>query len=572
MSEVGAFKKKLANVFDDDLKTSQWHNIVDYVIIAFIVISTLEVFLSTFSEISEKYGSVLHWVDIVTTIFFTIEVVARIWVADFKSEKYKGFLGRVRYCFTFYGFIDMISTFPFYIHFFYPIPYTMLKVMRITRLFRAFRYMKSFRILVNAMQSKSKELMVSLQFLVVITVILSFILYFTEQAVQPDVYSNGMTPMIWAFMQYLGDPGGFAENYTPVSLGGRIVACLVGVLGIAIFAVPAGLIGSGFTEAIEDEEKKKKLNDDTEKLKLAFARNMDRSTRFQVSPQFVSIYDVHAKLRLSIDDIMEVVDSSNDFRLVNLASTRPVDERPEDRLAVEHFPVNRPYGCCINRKSKVTVVSTSSCAEVGISQFSFYFAKMAGFNYISREIGEIPYNSFYLPTEATRKTSKFQAFMEDLNSLACQEGHWVVTLLSAGGGQEPKYPTHVHFTYGGKKGDTTFDDPNILVHDVPTFSKMLEETENRLKEELGLLCDRQQFHDTSSPNIFLRHLEHAENVNSMAIRIDWGVHLWDSKKLGVAKVMSEVMNKYFDGDKEFGMDPELKVKAIGYDGYERDQL
>ena len=109
MSEVGTFKKKLANVFDDDLKTSQWHNIVDYVIIAFIVISTLEVFLSTFSEISEKYGSVLHWVDIVTTIFFTIEVVARIWVADFKSEKYKGFLGRVRYCFTFYGFIDMIS-------------------------------------------------------------------------------------------------------------------------------------------------------------------------------------------------------------------------------------------------------------------------------------------------------------------------------------------------------------------------------------------------------------------------------------------------------------------------------
>lgn len=50
------FKQKLNQVFDDNLHTKQWHIIVDYVIIGFIVISTLEVFLSTYSGIVERYG------------------------------------------------------------------------------------------------------------------------------------------------------------------------------------------------------------------------------------------------------------------------------------------------------------------------------------------------------------------------------------------------------------------------------------------------------------------------------------------------------------------------------------
>ena len=90
MSKIQEFKKGLSRVFDDNLHTKKWHNYVDYAIIGLIIISTLEVFLSTYSGIVERYSRWLNFVDYFTTIFFTIEVCLRIWCADLIEDKYKG--------------------------------------------------------------------------------------------------------------------------------------------------------------------------------------------------------------------------------------------------------------------------------------------------------------------------------------------------------------------------------------------------------------------------------------------------------------------------------------------------
>ena len=116
---IHEFKKNLARVFDDKLHTRQWENIVDYVIIGFILLSTIEIFLATFEGVVERYGTWLNLIDIITTVFFTIEVTLRIWCADLLDDRYKGFWGRIRYCFSFYGLIDVLATYPFYLHFFF---------------------------------------------------------------------------------------------------------------------------------------------------------------------------------------------------------------------------------------------------------------------------------------------------------------------------------------------------------------------------------------------------------------------------------------------------------------------
>lgn len=239
-----SFKQKLNLVFDDNLRTHVWQNMVDWFIIALIVVSTVEVFLSTFDGVNARMGNVLNVVDLVTTIIFTIEVSLRIWCADLLDPKYKGFKGRVKYCLSFYGFVDFISTYSFYLALIFPIPYLALKVLRVLRLVRVFRYMKSFRILGEAVSSKKQELGISLAFLSILTVILSFLLYFAEHAAQPDRFENGWGSLVWAFAKYLGDPGKLAD-FELVTPWGNIIAVIVGILGIAIFAVPAGLIGSG---------------------------------------------------------------------------------------------------------------------------------------------------------------------------------------------------------------------------------------------------------------------------------------------------------------------------------------
>ena len=95
-SSIKNFKINMARVLDDNLHTRQWHNMVDWLIVAMILLSTAEIFLSTF-DISPELRRVLYWVDIVTLIFFTVEVVLRIWVAPAVNPKYKGIKGRLKY-------------------------------------------------------------------------------------------------------------------------------------------------------------------------------------------------------------------------------------------------------------------------------------------------------------------------------------------------------------------------------------------------------------------------------------------------------------------------------------------
>lgn len=271
MSKITVFKQRLARLFDDNLRTSVWNNVFDWVIIGLIVISSLEVFLSTFRGIAERYSQVLHFIDIFTTVVFTIEVTLRIWTADLIDPKYKGFLGRIRYCLSFYGLIDCLSTYTFYLGLIFPIPATAIKVLRVARLLRVFRYMKAFRLLGKAIASKKEELSISMAVLCIITVILSCLLYFAEHNAQPEVCENGWRTLVWAFAQYIGDPGKVAD-FPMVTFWGQFIAAIVGLLGIAIFAVPAGLIGSGFLEVIEARNHQKELDKNILKLHNAFER------------------------------------------------------------------------------------------------------------------------------------------------------------------------------------------------------------------------------------------------------------------------------------------------------------
>ena len=245
---VKEFKKSLAQVFDDNLQTRQWHNYVDYAIIFLILLSTAEIFISTFpiSPTAEKWMKGIDWF---TQIFFTIEVSLRIWTADELDPRYNGFWGRVRYCFSFYGLIDFLATYPFWINYLISLPVAALKsirilrLFRIARMFRIFRYMKAFRFLGTAIRSKKNEMMISLQFLIIITVALSFILYFVEHDANPEMIGNGWESFVWAFAKYIGDPGKVADEPI-VTVAGQIISFIVGILGIAIFAVPIGLLGT----------------------------------------------------------------------------------------------------------------------------------------------------------------------------------------------------------------------------------------------------------------------------------------------------------------------------------------
>lgn len=562
------FKRKLARVFDDNLETNQWKNILDYTIIGLILLSLLEVFLSTYDDIAERYGKILHFIDVFTTIAFTVEVTLRIWCADLIDDKYKGFWGRVRYCFSFYGMVDFLATYTFYIALVLPMNYAVFKtlrlvrVLRVFRLLRVFRYMKSIRVLGRAMQACKTEMVVSLQFLCIITLFLSFILFFVEHEVQPEVYDNGWTSVAWAFAQYVGDPGGFADT-PPVTPVGQVIAFLIGVLGVAIFAVPAGLIGSAFSDVMAEDQHEQDVEKWTHKVHLSFGRKLDRPTGLQVAPRFMPLADIQARMGLKVEEIMDVIEAHDDFRLINIACTQTVEEAPNDRLAVEHFPLNTVYGCCIDRGSKITIFNSTGIVDPIMSWWSYYLAKIGGFNYVSRELGQTrPYQSFYLPK--TLDIPGLKECMADLNHLLNKEDHWVITILAASGANEPSFPTQFHFGYGGKKGDETYDDPQLTLNDIPTFDALYKDVEQMLAG-YGFSADRQRYHGGGGANYFARKLNH--KVNAITLRVAWSITCRDTRAILLAKELAGLFRTHCEPGTDMPDDVELKQKDIAYDGY-----
>ncbi len=566
-------KVKLARALDDNLHTTQWHNIVDWLIIAMILISTTEIFLSTF-DLDPRLRRVLVWVDIATLVFFTIEVCLRIWVAPLINPKYKGLKGRLRYCFTFYGAIDILSTFPFYLQWLFPMPvmaFKALRTARVVRTLRIGRYTKSFSLLTDSIKEKRHELFVSMQFLIVITVILSLVLFFAEHDAQPDVYDNGAVSVMWAFAQYIGDPGQFADT-PPITTLGRFIACIVGLLGIAIVAVPTGIIGAGFTEAIENRNLIEKVKADAARLRNGFERKLDRPTGIQVVPPFRSVDDLKARLNMKQEDLQRAVEYGPGFRFVNLAASVPTEdgEYVPDRIAVEHYPKNTSYGCCIDRNSRITIISPSNMVDPGLTHFCFYLAYIGQFNYISREMGErAPYKSYYT-FKSEDDVEGLKEYNADLKRLMSKEGAWSLTVLVASGAMEPPYPTNIHLNIGGKKGDERTSGDDLFIKDSATYEEFYKTLETAVAKELNLTIDHQKYHNTNSANHFLRKVSFEDDANHIVMRIEWRRLLWSQKRLQLARDIAESLCTAILHSPLPPLAPELKVKAIGYDGYNLD--
>ena len=568
-TKIELFRQELNRVFDDNLRTKQWQNYVDYAIIGLIVISTLEVFLSTYDGIVQRYGKWLTFVDYFTTIFFTIEVSLRIWCADLLDSKYKGFWGRIKYCFSFYGMIDILSTYPFYLHFFVKIPYAALKALRIARLLRIFRYMKAFSILSRAIKAKKQEMVVSLQFLTIVTLILSFILFFVEHEVQPDVYNNGWRSVVWAFAQYIGDPGGFADT-PPISLTGRLIACIIGILGIAIFAVPAGLIGSAFTEVMGEDAKQEELKGNSYKINEFMLVKSVKRGGIYFPAKNISTGDLQLDLGLSDTEIIKAVTSARNLRLKNLASA--ISSGPKtDMVVVNQFYVNNSYGCHIDRGSSVTIVNPLGRGDNGLSYFDWHIAQLGGFNYVSNELfsrthPDIDFRCNFYTTLESEGDPHFDKFINDITT-GRTSNDWIVII--AGEQIVKNSPYDFHFELGGERGETSFSFEGCIPRDSAKIKELYMDFVSTL-ESLDLKTDMHQIQPKVAKHNLARYLKNKTEANVLLLTVSYDLLVFKKQLYEAIINVAQVLNRNLEIKKPHELcTQEYKERPIGV-AYWRD--
>ena len=184
-------------------------------------------------------------------IVFSGEYLLRIWSCVEDQEFSKPLTGRLKFSFTALAIVDLLAILPFYLPMILPLDLRLIRGIRLFRLFRLFkmgRYSQSLRTVGAVLKSQREELMITVFAVLMLLVISSSILYFVEHEAQPDAFSSIPHSMWWAVATLT--TVGYGDIYPITSLG-KFLGAIIAFLGIGIFALPAGILASGFSEVIQ---------------------------------------------------------------------------------------------------------------------------------------------------------------------------------------------------------------------------------------------------------------------------------------------------------------------------------
>lgn len=401
--------------------------------------------------------------------------------------------------------------------------------------------MKSFSLFWRAVKSTRHEMWVSLQVLVAATLVLSLLLFLVEHNAQPNVFENYWDALLWSSMGYIGDPGEFA-TYAPITFWGRILKIACAIVNIAIFAVPAGLVAGGFSDAIAEDKRERELDELRQRLGKAFRRKQDKTTKFRTVPRYVSPVNIQVMQQIDTKDIIDAVRSSDSFRLRNLATAIPESENPSDRLVLEEIPTEgrTSYGCCIDRGSRVTIIAPSAVNEVGMSNFAYYLALFGGFNYISKEFEENSdeARSFYLIDSETGSPA-MEAYLADIRRLTHGDDHWTVALIVA----DSVHPEKLHFVTsrlenaGGGSTIVRQSDFNVLYDAVA----------ETMQKDFGIVSElNQRYRPVGVKNLGTR-IGGGKDCNAFTLRVDWEIVAFDNRHIAIAYALAQQMASVLEG-------------------------
>lgn len=223
-------KEKLYEViFEADTPLGRWFDIV---LLFLILLSITFVMLESVAHIREKYIVWLDTAEWIITIFFTIEYIIRIIIVRHP----------LKYIFSFYGLIDLISVLPTYLEFMISganglIVIRALRMLRLFRILNLSSYVNESHTLFNALIASRKKISVFLFSVLMIIIIIGTIMYLVESP--ESGFTSIPRSVYWAVVTLTTVGYGDIAPITPL---GQFIAGLVMILGYAIIAVPTGIV------------------------------------------------------------------------------------------------------------------------------------------------------------------------------------------------------------------------------------------------------------------------------------------------------------------------------------------
>ena len=223
----------------------------DKISLYYDILMMISIVVSIIPLAFKETNSVFRLIDVLTAILFIIDYILRLITADYKLGK-EGLVSFVRYPFTPWAIIDLISILPALTilssGFKLLRLFRIFRTFRIFRIFKAFRYSKSIVIIVNVIKN-SKDALIAVCTLAVGYIIVSALIIFN---VEGDSFATFFDAIYWATVSLT--TVGYGDIY-PVTTAGRIITMISSLFGIAVVALPAGIITAGYMDALSDAKK-----------------------------------------------------------------------------------------------------------------------------------------------------------------------------------------------------------------------------------------------------------------------------------------------------------------------------
>lgn len=190
-------------------------------------------------------------IDKVTVSIFILDYLLRLLTADKKLKK--GAMSFIAYPFSFMAIIDLLSILPSLDVI--ANGFRLLKIFRlfrtfkVFRIFKAFRYSKNITIILNVFKKQKESLLAVCGFAMAYIIVSALVIFNAE----PETFVSMFDAIYWATISLT--TVGYGDVYATSEIG-KFITMVSAVLGIAIVALPAGIIMAGYQEELEELKKR----------------------------------------------------------------------------------------------------------------------------------------------------------------------------------------------------------------------------------------------------------------------------------------------------------------------------
>ncbi|MGA0881986.1 MAG: potassium channel family protein [Burkholderiaceae bacterium] len=239
----------------------------DRFITLLVLTNVCAVVLESVPSIFFEFEAELALFESVSVALFTFEYLLRVWSdgARYGPEQGGAARGRKEYALGFFGLVDLFAILPFYLQILMPgADLRVLRVLRLLRILKLSHYSSALEDLAAAVRSEARSFWAALYLLLIVTLLTSSLMYFAENASQPEKFSSIPDALYWSLITLTTVGYG---DVTPVTAIGKVLSVLTAFMGVCTVAMLTGIVSSAFAnqmarrKAIYESELREALSD-----------------------------------------------------------------------------------------------------------------------------------------------------------------------------------------------------------------------------------------------------------------------------------------------------------------------